>query len=476
MTVGASAAPANAGAAAAAMGARLDDVLFALYLAALALVPLFFGSNRLLAWGLNAVAFGGLAAAYEAGLLLSGRSRPVALRRITVPAALFAVLIGWILVQGAQWTPADWHNPLWPLARDALAGAGLEVSGSISVTPDESVIGAMRLATIAAAFWLALQLCRDHRRCVLLLRAVAAIGAGYAVFGLVQFAGWPDHVLWEEKRAYAASLTATFINRNSYATYAGLGLVACLALILESHRPAGERMQTASTPERALRAGMARLAALFVITAALLLTGSRAGIVSSACGVAVFAVLAAAMRRGWTSTASLLVPALLVGFAAFAVLGERFAERLAAGGGLDDRIAVAARVWDAATDVPWTGFGYGSFDLVFPIYREVGMGPPYQYWDKAHNTYVELIFELGFPASLAFAAMVAWIIAGIAVNSVRRRRAAMASLAALAASAGVLLHAFLDFSLQIQAVAITFWAMIGAGLARSWSGRADTSA
>ncbi|MFC6491681.1 hypothetical protein ACFSKM_02820 [Ancylobacter dichloromethanicus] len=52
----------------------------------------------------------------------------------------------------------------------------------------------------------------------------------------------------------------------------------------------------------------------------------------------------------------------------------------------------------------------------------------------------------------------------------------MITLVALSVSAAVLSHAAVDFSLQIQAVAITYWAILGAGLAQSWSRRIDTAA
>ena len=35
-------------------------------------------------------------------------------------------------------------------------------------------------------------------------------------------------ILWFDKLDYVDSLTSSFINRNSYATYAGLGLMATL--------------------------------------------------------------------------------------------------------------------------------------------------------------------------------------------------------------------------------------------------------
>lgn len=463
-------------------GGRFDQTVFWLYLLALAWVPLYFGSNRLFAWGVNAVLFGGLVVVYELGIVMSGRPHPVTPRRIAVPAGLFVLIVGWILLQTASWTQQSWHNPLWTLAGDALAQAGITLQGAISATPDEGVLGSMRLLTVAAGFWLGLQLCRDARRADLFLGAMAAIGLAYALLGLIQFFVMPDQLLWTRKEAYLGSLTASFVNRNSYATFAGLGLVASLGLLIESYRRASAghvaslRLRLAAIAEATLRHGVFQLITLFLVLAALLLTGSRAGIVSSLAGALVLVTIVVGMLRRRRLVVALLLPVLLAGALAFMVYGEHFTERLATGGGLEARLAVAGRTLEAARDVPWTGYGYGSFDLVFSLYRDADMGPINQHWDKAHNTYVELIFELGFPAALAFGLMVLWIIAGIVRNTARREHAAMPSLVALGASAVVLLHALLDFSLQMQAVAITYWAMLGAGLAQSWSRRVDTRA
>ncbi|MFD2029544.1 hypothetical protein ACFSKM_20520 [Ancylobacter dichloromethanicus] len=59
-----------------------NDLIFLGLLLSLAWVPFLLGSNRLIAWGVNAVLFGGLLILFEAGLLISGSRPPVAPRRL----------------------------------------------------------------------------------------------------------------------------------------------------------------------------------------------------------------------------------------------------------------------------------------------------------------------------------------------------------------------------------------------------------
>ena len=58
--------------------AIVERVLLWAFIAGLAWCPFWFGSNVLLAWGINAVLFPGLVAIYELSLLIRGERHPVA--------------------------------------------------------------------------------------------------------------------------------------------------------------------------------------------------------------------------------------------------------------------------------------------------------------------------------------------------------------------------------------------------------------
>lgn len=461
-----------------------DDVVFAGLLVVLAWVPFRFGSNHLISWSINALLLSGLLVAFEAGKLILGAKRPVAVRHIGWAAVLLAALAAWILFQLSPFAPSSWQNDFWSLTQGVLGqvpGAG-QVQGRISVAPDAGVIGLMKLATCGMAFYLALQLCRDPRRADLLMRGFVVIAVAYAVFGIAQEVFFPDNVLWAPKLAYEQFVVSTFINRNSYATYAGMGLIATLGVLFESYRRAGagRRMpfgqRLAAMIEVSLRTGLPLLVGLIVILIALVWTGSRAGVTTSLGGAILLLLLLTLVARSRKTmlAAMLLVLAVVVLVMASygGDLGERF---ISVNGAEDPRLAVTRRVFEAALDVPWTGFGYGSFDRMFAVYRNTDLLLQ-AHWDKAHNSYVELLFDLGFPAAIAFFALVGGLVGSIAFRLMRRESRPICCLVALAVSLQVLLHAGVDFSLQIQGVAITFWILLGAGVAQSWSRQIDTSA
>ncbi|HSI39658.1 MAG TPA: O-antigen ligase family protein [Xanthobacteraceae bacterium] len=453
--------------------ARYDDGVFLCYLAALASLPFLLSRTPLLAWGINAAVFGTLVVAYEVGVVLQGRAHPVALGRIAGITGLFVLLVGWILAQIAVWTPAQFHHPLWGMAAQAL---GTEVAGRISLTPDEGLRALVRVLTVACAFWLALQLCRSSTRAQRLLWALVVIGLVYALFGIFQFVVFSKSLLGLQRKLYFDLITATVVDRSAYAAYAGIGLVAALGLTIDSYRwgrarrGTSLRYQAAALLEATVQRGLVQIPMLAVIAGALIAVASTAGmlVALTGCLALVFLIVLVLGRRLTVpGTCLLLVLAAIGGFLVYGAYGVQ-----QAGGGA--RFAVAERALEAAWDVPWTGFGFGSFAHVFPMYREGGMATG-QFWDTANSSAVELVFELGFPGAALLALLAFAVVAQIGHNIVRRSVVPMLSLVALAACVPALVHAVADSTLHAPSVAITYWALLGAGLAQSWSSRIDVA-
>ncbi|TDX62134.1 O-antigen ligase [Methylosinus sp. sav-2] len=460
------------------VSAALDDLIFFLFLAALGWAPFWFGSDRSLAWGVNAIWFGGLVIAFELVRIISGRRHPVAFYRIWFPAMACLVVFGWTLIQIAHWIPAGYHNPIWQMAREA---SGRDIAGSITVNRDATVLAATRFLTCCAAFWLALQLCRSSARAQSLVRFLALAGAAYAAYGIVAFFVFPNTILWFDKVTYNDSLTSTFVNRNSYATYAGLGLMSALGILLNFYISRGEGKAAAISRRLAgllaltVAGGALWIAVVLVIGTALVLTGSRGGVSASLGGLLTILVLAGVRGRKNAIGAGfgLLIGGLAMGVALFNY-GDFLADRLTINGfASDDRLAVYGLTWRSILDAPLFGFGDGTFSEVFPMYRDSTIGP-FGVWDMAHNSYLEALQGLGVPVAVLLFLGLGSLFVRCVLGAIARRRAASAPLVACAATVIVALHAFVDFSVQMQAVALTWVALLGAGVAQSWSGSVAT--
>ena len=89
----------------------------------------------------------------------------------------------------------------------------------------------------------------------------------------------------------------------------------------------------------------------------------------------------------------------------------------------------------------------------------------------AHNTYLEVFQGLGLLfGSMLVASVVLLVLRCVKGAMTRQENETMPCVAAgVAFLLGV--HSLVDFSLQIQAIAITFMALLGAGVAQSESSR-----
>ena len=458
--------------------ASTERALLWAFIAGLAWCPFWFGSAVLLAWGINAVLFPGLVFIYEISLLVRRKPHPVAVWQIKPPAALFTAVVLWILTQNATWTP-DWlHHPIWQMAADAL---DKPIAGSISVDRELTSLALLRLITAASVFWLAMQICRDASRASLLLQSVAAIICAYAVYGLA--AAWltPGHILWF-KNPYAKNwvVTSTFVNPDSFAAYAGSGFVLFCGFILRFYRDevaaAGGsiRFRIAAFIEVTGQKGVLLFAGAVATLIALLLTGSRGGIASTAFGLCVLGALTLRRRKRLFAQSDVIiiivVGALLVG-TIFLMFGDVVLGKISQTGFRDQgRIGLYLITVKSILAAPWLGYGYGTFADVFPMFRDQSMSTVAQ-WTAAHDTYLEAFQGLGLifgPMLVATVAVLVWrCIKAAATRQVNETPSCLA--AGVACLLGA--HALVDFTLQLQAIAITFMALLGAGVAQSESSR-----
>jgi O-antigen ligase len=90
-------------------------------------------------------------------------------------------------------------------------------------------------------------------------------------------------------------------------------------------------------------------------------------------------------------------------------------------------------------------------------------------WQMAHNTYLEVLQGLGLVFGLMLLAGVVLLVWRCVKGAIKRRM--NQTVPCVAASVAFILgvHALVDFSLQMQAITITFMALLGAGVAQSES-------
>jgi O-antigen ligase len=438
------------------------------------------GSNRAPVWYANAI----LAGLMFSSILLAGLQNPAGLsilwQRHKLSLCGMAIVTFWAFLQYWPLDLPGLSHPLWEVLESRF---GQDIAGRVTINPELTWLALVRHLTYCAVFISVFVLALDSRKAHWVLIVLIVSGIGVALYGLAVEVSGGDSILWFEKRSYLGFLTATFINRNSAATYFGLMSLIALAFAMR-------KAQAAINP-KAVRRSRDKLVMLFeaipgglglwmIITilmlTALTLTASRAGLGSTL--VAAMVLILVMQNRGKSSRLSFLFAMTLLALVLTIIeisgagLAQRFVmESIHSHGRMDVYLITLS----AISDHIWTGTGLGTFEDVFLMYLD-GTSPLASFtWDKAHNSYLELFLGLGVPAALVFLAiLLAWVwqvLSGI----FRRRKNQHYAALALSGSVLVGLHSLVDFSLQIQAVALVYITLLAMGLAQSYSSRDRTA-
>jgi O-antigen ligase len=441
------------------------------FFAVFALTALAYGSVAEAPLNLAAIAFAllaGLSLFYPIGAESVGRVYAATI-------LLLAVLLAYVILQAAPFAPGYFANGPWKSA-DELIGP---VHGAISVAPGMTLDALATLTMPFLAFLSGLALFQGDDEALLLWRALAYFGVAYGIFGILQYLFLPGQLLFAKNAFSVGRLTASFVNPDTAGTFFGLALLLNLGLTFHSLREIRLRsfVKKLANLEIRWRDENARvlLHALFciVVAVALFLTQSRGAVGASFVG-ALIAVVFMGTRPltgdrptggggRWRRYTGLLGGVIVI-VGLFALFAGRVIHRMETQGSDDGRFCVFASTIEAIKDHPILGTGFGTFQDVFPAYRNAECAGIFGFWERAHNVLLEGFLGLGLAFAVALVAGYA-ILIGAFLRGVRsRHKFRFAPVMGLAALVLVSLHSLVDFSLQIPGVAVYFAAIMASSV------------
>lgn len=403
----------------------------------------------------------GLAVAMQAITLRGAPSAPT----VVVAALLGIGLIAVVAVQVSTKMPQSMQHPAW---RVAIEG------GIAGISPRLAIEAAAPIYALASPLGILLALIAGYQYAGRRVAAWRLVGwiAGFAaisaLIGLAVASFNPGHILFEPKIAYRSDLTGTFVNRNTAATYFGVGALAAFTLAFRAWR---QTWPGGYLPARAIfiliANNMTSRAMLwtntsFFLLIATLMTGSRAGIAFTFIAlfllVALFALNSKLMAWKALSIAIVLLVAIPVTFGAGNLL-----VRASGGFANDGRYAAWLGIAEVVRAHPIFGVGLGTFKASYPEYRRDNRGVN-EIWERAHNTPLELAVELGVPAAVLVTAL--WLIAMAYFFITAVREPQQFAMPALGLSVMLLvgLHSIVDFPLQIAGCGIPVAILLSAAL------------
>lgn len=453
---------------------------FWFFLAIVVVAPLPYGAAHLWSYSLLSVLTGIALLFWAVAAALRADLYAVHAHRYRVPAVMLGMVLLWLFLQGSPLMPVSLHHPVWADIQSALADR--TVRGAISINPDGTPDILARMGSYAVIFWLAMQFGRSSERAHTVFWAIAVTGLLYAIYGIWAYVSGSGMILFAEKWAYQQSLTSTFVNRNHYAVFAGMGLITSFGLAV--HYLKRDASGAFDSSRRFLNSMENLSLSVFVLTgicvvtaSALLLTKSRGGAVFTAVGLIVLIMLLQAGGTLRKRTSIALVGGLMaLGVVTFAVSGGGLADRVAGRLFQSDRDIIHSIALDAIADAPLTGHGAGSFPALFHIYRDAGFPAISPAFASAHSVYLEFAAEAGIIAAALYFGMLMLIVIRCFAGTLRRRRHQMYPAVGAAAALLVAGHSYFDFGPQIPGVSVTFAAILGVAFAQSWptEGRLET--
>ncbi len=429
-------------------------------IAALFFAPWFYGGTT--EQGIVAITFvvGAATALWLATLPF--RRGDLALPRFLWITCLLLVAYGWAMTLNAR---AIYDNELAmfvPLRNFASGLAG-------SIDQALSVAAMLRVSALLGALCLVADACRDPRWAMRFCTTTAAAGASVALLGLVQKATRAPMIFWRDVDQPVTTFFGSFFYHGNAGAYLNLTLPLTLAFAFRAfqRREPLARMAWSS-------AAVMNVVAVFVNT-------SRAGHVIALGVLLVFGL--AFLRKGIADWRVSAVVVLVVTLAVFAVTRsasvDRSVARWSEGGAIasDARWTSTAAAWRALPEAGLSGFGPGTFHVVFPFYT-AGFGTKLDgFWRYLHEDYLQTLMEWGVIGSVLAGAIffggmaVAWRARlRVAAKEWRPRQRLLLS-AVLIALGSVALHALVDFPLQIAS--IQFYVATYLGIcwsAPSWRG------
>ncbi|HEV8334807.1 MAG TPA: O-antigen ligase family protein [Candidatus Polarisedimenticolia bacterium] len=297
---------------------------------------------------------------------------------------------------------------------------------------------------------------RTARQVRVLLYVFVGMGTFEAFYGLLEYLSGHQHIFTYQKRYYLEAATGTFINRNHFAAFLEMSLLVALGLLFSRLRtPAMTetwRERLLGLTDRRASLNLTLILCIAILVIGLVLSYSRAGIILGLGSAVLFCLLQ--FRQGWSLRKTLLIallavavliPAYGVGYwtltGRYSVLTTEFS---APGG----RLAVWRKTLEIVRDFPVLGTGVGTFQHVFPRYREATTTA---FYDYTHNDYLQVLSESGLAGGALLALGIACV-ARLWWRSARGRVAGQVLLTACGLGlSAVALHELFDFGLQIPA-------------------------
>ena len=341
----------------------------------------------------------------------------------------------------------QWSLLNWPLLTLIAIGI-VQLLFRVTANPFLSRVEVLKFTAYFLIFFLTAQAFRTRRDFSLLAWFLMLLCFAVSLQGITQHFTSSGDIYWTDAFNIQTAFFGPYVNRNHFAGFVELTLPTGLAMMAF----------------RCVRRDVVPLVVLLTIVpvGALVLSGSRAGILGFILELAVLAWLvrsrSAAHWKAPRIMAAGAVALIALAFAAWVGAGlaiQRFSVLTVHDVPLSRRTSMAQGAAHIFRDYPLKGSGLGTLVDVYPRYETVYDG---RLVDHVHNDYMEGLAETGLVGGLC-GVFFLWELYRESRKAFAAEQAHLSlalHAAGIAAIAGLLFHSLVDFNLHIPANALLF--------------------
>ena len=421
--------------------------LFYNLLAIIIFLPLPLGSNRIWAWSLSETWIFAVTTCWAFALLRRTITIPRHVKQLWFPFACLTCFAVFTIIQITL--PDNSHKPI-----DILNTMEWNL---YSLDPHASMQHLLKTLSYLCLFALTSTLVNSEKRITAVLYAFFFSGLFQAGYGSVMTLTGIEKIFFMDKQAYIGKATGTFVNRNHFANYLVMCMAAGTALLLinlSQKRTRSMKETFVALLNFIMSQKMLLRIGLVIIVIGIVMSRSRMGNTSFFISLPVAGLAWMILTKRITRNAIILLTSLIVidllvvgHWFGFDKVQQRIKDTSAT---TETRDEVVRDTLVYIRENPITGTGGGSYYAVYPYYRQADV---IDYYDFAHNDYLQFLSEYGIIGFLFIALFV--VSSGFTALSTMRQRAnptlqAMGFAGSMVIGA-LLMHSLVDFNLQIMA-------------------------
>lgn len=335
-----------------------------------------------------------------------------------------------------------------------------QLFGLYSEDPYQGMIKFYLYAGYVASLVLFIALLHSPFRILTLASIIVGVAMIQTFFGMANYYSDTAVFGWAPSHYAFSRVTGGYANRNLYANLMTMGIGFSVVWLMMSSNRTASSMRSSSP----FIVNITILVSLIfvVLFSGLLLSGSRAAIVSFAAASIIVIILGIIDKRIRIRTVSLsLAFALAIVLAGIQLLSHRFAQiEIDA----NDRVEQWNTTIGIASNSVFTGFGAGAYESVFRGRNAGELGP--MTYSHAHNDYLELLLEQGIIGLLLLGmVLIVTVVRSLSklfrCRNLLRKRLILSGLFGVSA---ICLHAMVDSPFQAPANAWVFIALVATSL------------